>query len=305
MDKFRAMSVFKRIVEAGSFSRAADSMGMARGSATRLIQDLEATLDVQLIQRSTRSLRLTPKGAVYYGHCVTILAAVDQAEAGFRNAERGPQGRLRIVLPDSLGLRVIVPSLPSFHAQHPDIELAMQFGEHRPDMIQDGIDCAIRIGELEDSSLSARRIGRYPYVTAANPTYLARFGTPSHPDGLQAHHAVNYAVPGASPGLTFLSNGKPRVVRVPSRLSTDDSEAHLQSGLLGLGLIQVPLLLAMPHLERGELAEVLPDFRPPAPALSAIFSRPNLTPALRVFIDWVDDVCKENGVVADAGAPSR
>ena len=300
MDKLRAMSVFKRIVEAGSFGRAADSLGMARGSVTRLIQELEDALDARLIHRSTRSLRLTSKGAIYYGHCVSILAAVDMAEAGFRNTTRGPHGRLRVVLPDSLARRVLLPALPSFHDRHPDIELAMHFGEDRPDMVQDGIDCAIRIGELEDSSLSARRIGRYPYVTAASPAYLARFGTPSHPDALQAHRAVHHAVSGSPPGLTFLADGKPKVVRVPSRLSTDDSEAHLQSGLLGLGIIQVPLLLAIPHMERGELNEVLAEFRPAAPALSAIFSRPNLSPALRVFVDWVDSVCRANGVVAGA-----
>lgn len=298
MDKFRAMSVFKRIVDAGSFSRAAESLGMARGSVTRLIQELEDALDARLIHRSTRSLRLTSKGAIYYGHCVSILAAVDMAEAGFRATTREPHGHLRIVLPESLGRRVILPALPSFHDLHPDIELAMSFGENRPDMVQDGIDCAIRIGELEDSSLTARRVGRYPYVTAASPGYLARFGIPTYPDGLQAHRAVHHAVSGSPPDLTFLADGERRAVRVPSWLSTDDSDAHLQCGLLGIGIVQVPLLLAMPHIERGELREILAGFRPAAPALSAVFSRPNLSPALRVFVDWVDSVCRANDVVA-------
>ncbi|MEN7526703.1 LysR family transcriptional regulator [Cupriavidus sp. DL-D2] len=307
MDRLRAMSVFTRIVDAGSFGRAADSLGLSRGAVTRIMQELEAHFAVQLIHRSTRSLRLTSIGATYYGHCTSILDAVDTAEAGFRHPARGPQGRLRIVMPDSVGRCVILPALDGFHAQHPDIELVVRFDEDRVDMVQDGIDCAFRIGELEDSSLIARRLGAYPYITVASPAYLARYGLPKNPDSLQEHIAVNWANSESMSqfGLTFTVDGSPRLVRVPSRLTTNFSDAHLHSALLGLGIVQVPSILAAPHIESGELREILPDFRPPPPLLSVIFSRQKLTPALRAFVDWVGTVCHLDGPLDSVKPSSR
>jgi len=277
------------VVETHSFTRAADSLGMPRGSVTRVIQDLEAFLRVRLLNRTTRSVSVTSDGAAYYERCLQILADVDAAELALAAPGSAPRGRLRVDMSGSLGKRIVVPALGDFHARYPDIDLTLGFGDRVVDLVQEGVDCVIRIGALDDSSLVARRLGVYPLVTAASPGYLARHGVPHSLEALQAHWAVNFVSSrtGRAVSLQFERDGHVTQVRPRSRLSANDGDAYLQCGVLGLGLIQVPRLMAEPHLDRGELVEVLAGLRPAPLPISAVYPHGrHVSPQVRAFLDW-------------------
>src|SRR5476651_933562 len=192
MDRLQAMQVFTRVVDTNSFSRAADTMDMPRASVTTIIQNLEAFLNVRLLQRTTRRLNLTPDGAAYYERCVRILADIEETESSFANTGKGPRGKLRIDMPGSIGRMIVMPQLCEFHTRYPDIELMVGFGDKPVDLIQDGVDCVIRIGFLQDSGLVARRVGMRQSVTVASPHYLQRYGVPNTIEDLERHIAVNY-----------------------------------------------------------------------------------------------------------------
>lgn len=297
MDKLHAMHVFTRVVDTNSFSRAADSLGVPRGSVTRVIQELEAFLRVRLLNRTTRSLSVTSEGAAYYEKCARILAEVDAAEAEFADITRAPRGKLRVDLSGSLGKLIIVPALNDFHARYPDIDLTLGFGDRLVDLVQEGIDCVIRIGELEDSSMIARRLGVFQLVTAASRTYIAQHGEPTTLDALQDHLTVNYfsTRTGRMVNLNFSVNGNAVNVRARSRLSANDGDAHLQCGVMGLGLIQVPRVIAQPYLESGALVEVLPAFRPAPLPISAVYPQNrHLSPQVRAFVDWSAELFARN-----------
>lgn len=161
------MQVFTRVVDTNSFSRAADTLNLPRASVTTIIQNLEAHLNVRLLQRTTRRLNLTPDGAAYYERCVRILADIEEAEGSFSHNGKGPHGKLRVDMPDAIGRLIVMPQLCDFHSRYPDIELMMGFGDKPVDLIQEGVDCVIRVGTLQDSSLVVRRIGVFQGVTVA------------------------------------------------------------------------------------------------------------------------------------------
>src|SRR5471030_641692 len=192
MDRLHAMKVFTRVAEVGSFSRAADVLQIPKASATTIIQQLEAHLDIRLLQRTTRRLSLTADGAAYYEHCVRLLGDIDAVESSFHVNTRQPRGKLRLDFPAVLGRQLIMPALFEFQERYPEIELVVGMSDKPVDLIQESVDCVIRIGELQDSSLVARRIGVYQGVTVASPDYLERHGIPTMIEDLQEHAAVNY-----------------------------------------------------------------------------------------------------------------
>jgi LysR family transcriptional regulator for bpeEF and oprC len=289
MDKLQAMQVFTRIVESNSFSGAADSLQMPRSSVTTIMQNLEAHLKVRLLNRTTRRISLTADGAAYYERCARILADVEDSENAF-STPVSPRGKLKIDMPGSIGRLVIVPALADFHRRYPDIELMLGIGDRAIDLVQDGVDCAIRIGSLPDSTLVARRIGVSEFVTVASPDYLARHGHPRTLADLDAHVAVHYfsSTNGRIVEMDFVVDGKPVEVRMRSRLAANDGDAYMQCGLRGLGLIQIPHFLARPHLESGALVEVLEPWRPAPFPVSAVYPyNRHLSPQVRAFVEWV------------------
>ena len=195
MDKLQAMEVFARIVETGGVTRAADSLGLPKATATTLIQRLEANLGVKLLNRTTRRVSVTPDGAAYYERCVAILAEVRETEESLTQQHTAPRGRLRVNVPTLMARSVFVPALPSFFALYPDIELALACSERHVDLIEEGIDCAIWSGEIEDTSVVARRVGFLYFATCAAPSYLAAHGQPTHPDDLVKHQCINHFSP--------------------------------------------------------------------------------------------------------------
>src|SRR3982751_2280856 len=191
MDRFDAMQAFARVVETGSFTKAAETLHMSKTSVTQLVQQLEARLRVKLLNRTTRKLNVTADGAAYYERVVRLLADMDDAETSLSSALASPRGRLRVDVPSPLARMILVPALPAFHARYPDIQLHLGVSDRMVDLIGENVDCVVRGGELADQSLMARRVGDLQLGVHAAPGYLERAGTPLHPRELEdTHHRV-------------------------------------------------------------------------------------------------------------------
>lgn len=293
MDRFQAMQVFTRVVDTNSFTRAADSLGLPRATVTTTIQGLERHLKVRLLNRTTRSLSLTPDGASYYEHSLRILADVEEAEASFHDIARGPQGRLRIDVPPSIGRLILIPALCEFHSRYPDIELAIGMGDRPVDLVQEAVDCVIRVGELQDSSMVAKRIGTFEIVTCAAPSYLERHGEPTTIAQLQDHCAVHYfsGRTGRNVDWSFTVDGQATAIAMKGAVSVNDAEAYVACGLKGFGMIQPGRYMVARHLASGALQEVLSDSTPSPMPISVVYlHNRHLSPKVRVFVDWVAEL---------------
>ncbi|MGF6597313.1 LysR family transcriptional regulator for bpeEF and oprC [Paraburkholderia sp. GAS448] len=293
MDRLQAMQVFTRVVDTNSFTRAAETLDMPRASVTTIIQNLEAFLGVRLMHRTTRRLSLTPDGAAYYERCVRILADVEETEASFQLGNRKPHGKLRIDMPGSIGRLIVIPSLCEFHTRYPDIDLQLGLTDRPVDLLQEGVDCVVRVGALQDSSLVARRIGLFEAVSCASPEYLKRHGTPKTIEDLENHRAVNYfsSRTGRVLDWVFKVDDKEIEVKMKGLVSVNDADAYVTCGVEGFGLIQPPVFMALPHLHSGQLVEVLPDLRPLPMPISVVYPHSrHLSSKVRAFVDWIAEV---------------
>ncbi len=291
MDRLQAMRLFTRIVELGSFSRAAEQLGVTRTAATQGIQQLEARLGVGLLARTTRQVRATVDGQSYYQRCVAILADLDDAEAEFSQATRQPRGRIRIDLPGSLCRLVLMPALPDFCARHPELRLEFSVSDRQIDPLREGVDCVLRIGALgDDLPLAARRLAALPLVTCASRDYLERHGRPRTLAELDRHRAVDNlsATTGKPFAFEFVVDGVLQTRQLSASVAVNDGGGYVAACAAGLGLIQVPLFHVQAQLAAGEFEEVLPAYRPPPMPLHLLYA-PKRQPAarLRVFMDWV------------------
>ena len=239
MDKIKAMQTFVRIVEANSFSKAAETLNLPRAALTATLQKLEAYLGTQLLQRTTRRLSLTPEGAEYFRHCIDILKAVDTAELAFRGPDATkPRGLLRINLPNTVGRRLIIPRIAHFHAAWPDVQLQLSLTDRLVDLTQEGIDCALRVGTLQDSAFIGKQVGLMRFVTCASPSYLARHGTPHTLADLATHSGIMHY--SGRTGRAFdwdFQQGKEVVrVQMAGPIAVNDADASVACALQGLGL---------------------------------------------------------------------
>lgn len=290
MDRLHAIEVFVRVVDSGSFTRAADSLRIPRSSVSTMVQRLEAHLGVRLLQRTTRRMQLTDEGTAYHAWCQRLLADLDEGESRFRGAGQAPRGRLRVDVPSRIARHVIAPALPTFFAQNPAIELELRSSDRNVDLVEEGVDLAIRVGDLRDSRLAARALGQLEMVNLASPAYLERYGTPTAPDDLERHFAVAYASPssGRIDEWEYVLDG--RVERLPlrARVTVNNAETYIACCLAGLGLIQIPAYDARDHLRDGSLVEVLAAWPAAAMPLSALYPhRRHLSPRVTAFLDWL------------------
>lgn len=303
MDRFQAMHVFVRVVETNSFTLAADTLGLPRSTVTTTIQGLERQLRSKLLNRTTRRISLTPDGASYYERCVRILADVEEAEAALHDTTQGPRGLLRIDTVPSLGRLILIPALCDFHTRYPDIELAIGMSDRPIDMVQDAVDCVVRVGELKGSTLVGKRIGTVEIVTCAAPSYIARCGEPTTIQELNQHQAIHYFshTTGRRVGdWSFLVDDRPVDISAGGTISVDDSEAYLTCGLLGFGIIQLPRYRVVPYLQSGELREVLAPWAPaPMPISVAYLYNRHLSSKVRVFVDWVSELFQQCPLMKD------
>ncbi|MBX3657790.1 MAG: LysR family transcriptional regulator [Ramlibacter sp.] len=290
MDRFTALQLFTRIVELGSFSRAADQLDMPRATATYAIKALESRLGVRLLERSTRAVRPTLDGQAFHERCVQILSELEDAEGSLRQIAVNPRGVLRVDMNGTHATRIVLPRIDEFRSRYPNIEVVLSCGDRLVDLVREGVDCVIRAGEPRDSSLVARRLAVMPQVLCASPEYLAFFGTPRHPGELEAHQAVCFF---SSTGniqypIELEVESESRKYDVGGWLSVNDAESYVAAALRGGGLIQLPRFHVEEYLQEGRLVEVLADFPSPGLVLSAMYPyRRQLSPRVRVFVDWI------------------
>ncbi|NPC58664.1 LysR family transcriptional regulator [Caenimonas soli] len=294
MDQIQSMRVFARVVEAGTFTKAAASLDLPKGTVTKLVQHLEGRLKVKLLNRTTRRVTVTPDGAAYYERTARLLNDLDDIEASMTNAQANPSGRLRIDVGASVARLIVIPALPSFYERYPDIQLDLGVGDRPVNLISDNVDCVIRGGDLLDQSLVARRIANLSLVTVASPEYLKRHGEPAHPNELEdGHIMVNFfsAVTGRSYPDIFVKDGETIELVGRHKVSVNDSNAHMAAVLAGLGVSQTAMFQAAPYLASGELVKVLPDWsRPPLPIHVVYPPNRHLSAKVRAFVDWAADL---------------
>jgi LysR family transcriptional regulator for bpeEF and oprC len=297
INKLQAMQVFVRVVETGAMTRAADSLGLAKATATTLIQQLETALGVKLLNRTTRSVSVTTDGAAYYPRCVAILAQVKETEESLAQRHATPGGRLRVEVPTLMARLVIVPALSSFFARYPDIDLQLGCSERRSDLIEEDIDCAVWSGELEDSTLIARRVGLLYFGTCASPTYLAMHGVPHHPDQLSAYRCINHFSPrtGKTFDWVFAKNAERIQTALRGPVALDDENSYVAAAESGLGIAQIPAFVLKEAMERGSLDLVLGDWVPEPVPLNVVYPQNrHLSSKIRVFVDWVAELFSEH-----------
>ena len=302
MDRFNAMQAFARVVETGSFTKAAATLNMSKTSVTQLVQQLEARLRVRLLNRTTRKVNVTADGAVYYERVVSLLADLDDAETSLSSASMAPRGRLRVDVPSPLARMLLIPALPDFYARYPEIQLTMGVSDRIVDIIGENVDCVVRGGEITDQSLVARHVGDLQLGVYAAPSYLQRAGRPTHPRELEEgrHHTVGYLWFRTGKALPFaMQRGEERIeAQGRALLTVDDGNAYLAAGLAGLGMLWLPQYMARPHLASGELLPLFEDWHmAPMPMYLAFPPNRHVSAKLRVFIDWVIELLAEHAPI--------
>lgn len=293
MDRLAALQLFNRIVESGSFSRAAAQMGIPRATATHAIKELETRLGARLLERTTRQVRPTLDGQAFHLRCVQVLAELEDAESALSRVTSSPRGVLRLDMHGSHATRIVLPRIDEFRALYPDMDLVVGSGDRLVDLVGEGVDCVIRGGVPRDSSLVARRLANMPQLVCASPDYLARFGRPSHPDALAEHHTVRFLSAGGASEfpVELFVDGVLRTYGLRGWMAVSDAENYIACGLRGCGLIQLPRYRAEEDLAAGRLEEVLPGWASPALPVSALYPQHRqLSTRVRVFIDWVSGV---------------
>lgn len=291
MDQLQAIRAFARVVEAGNFTRAADSLDMPNATLSKLVQELEAHLGVRLLQRTTRRVTVTPEGQDYYAKASRVLRDLEDIDSSFNIARSKPRGHLRIDVGGSTARDVLVPLLPDFLARYPDIRIDLGVSDRSVDLISDNVDCVIRGGALDASSLVARGIGQATMVTCASPEYLRHNGIPAYPEELRnGHRLVSYLSPqnGRAVPFHFERDGERSELKIEHRIGVNESNAHLAACVAGLGIIQTFSYAAGAALRDGTLVEILADWRPPPYPFHVVYPQNRyVTHRLRVFIDWL------------------
>ena len=291
MDRFDQYRVFAQVAEMGSFIKAAHALDAPRASVSAAIQQLETQLGVRLLHRTTRQVRLTADGEQLLERVLPLLAEVEDIDQLFQASERQVSGRLSIDVPSRVARRLIAPQLPGLLRRHPRLQVVLSSTDRAIDLVQEGVDCAVRIGALHDSSLVVRPLGSIALINCASPAYLREHGEPMQPEDLASGHwAVGYASPKTGrelPWETVLPDGSVRQDPVRSRVVVNNAESYIACCLAGLGLIQIPRFDVQHLLTAGELVEVMPAARAAPMPVSLLYPhRRQRSRRLAVFHEW-------------------
>lgn len=295
MDRIDLFRIFARVVEVASFTRAADAMGMPRSSVSAAVAELEGRVGARLLHRTTRKVSPTQDGAAFYERCIRVISDVEETEGLFKQSIAKPSGKLRIDVPGRIGRLIIAPALPSFLDAYPGIDIDLGVTDRAVNLVEDSVDCVLRVGQLADSGLIARPIGKLLLINVASPDYLARQGVPDNPAKLEAHWAVNYASPstGRVEPWEWIEGGELRTAAVRGRVTVNSAEAYIACCLAGLGLIQIPAYDVRQHLEAGELVEVMTTHRAePLPMTLLYPHRQHLSRRVQLFAEWLEMLLK-------------
>ena len=288
MDRLEAMRLFVRVAELGSFSAVALQLGVARSVVTRQVAALEAHLGAKLLARSTRRLSLTSAGAAYLEKCRVILNLVEVAETGLAEERQTPRGLIRLSLPLVYSLKYLAPLILEFARLYPEVELDMDFSDRRTNLIQEGIDMAVRITPRLDPGDITRRLGSGRMVLVASPDYLDRHGEPQHPSELIHHQCLGYTAMANSQRWGFVMDGKVEMFPIRSRLQANNGDVLLKAAVAGLGIAYEPMFSASEFLESGLLRSILKAFSTPEIGIYAVLpSNRHIPHRLRVLMDFL------------------
>ncbi|PNG26358.1 LysR family transcriptional regulator [Methylocella silvestris] len=290
MDRIDLFQIFTRVVDCGSFTRAAETLRLPRSSLSAAVQDLEIRVGARLLHRTTRKVSPTQDGEAFYERCLRLIADVEEAENLFRQTSVSPSGTIRIDAPGRIGRRIIAPALPDFLARYPEINIELGVTDRAVNLVEDGVDCVLRVGDLTDSSLIARRIGDLPLINTASPAYLQRFGAPRTPADLENHWAVFYASPstGRVADFEWVEGHEIRTTPMRGRVTVNSAEAYIACALAGLGVIQIPAYDVADQLAAGQLADIMPSYRAAPMPMALLYShRRHLSRRLQLCLDWL------------------
>lgn len=292
MDKIAAMKAYVKVVESTSFARAAEVLHTSAAYVTRMVQVLESDLGVKLLIRTTRRSKPTDAGVRYYERCVALLRDLDEMDADAQASKGSNSGVVRVSMPSLIAKSAVIPALPDFFANHPEIRLDISIADHHSDLIEEGLDCAVRVGAVSEPGLVAKPLGHYKTLTYASPDYIRRHGEPFALDDLGDHIGVSYAMKsGRIRSWEFFEGNEVRAVPLKSAILVNDADTYVACGLAGLGLIQGSSFVLDAHVRAGRLKKVLRDY-PLNPRPVSVVYMPNRTKPRRVdiFIDWLIDL---------------
>jgi len=292
MNQLDAMRIYVRVAEMASFTLAAQSMGLPKGSLSTAVQRLEDLVGVRLLHRTTRRVQMTLDGQAFYERCKDLLADVEELHGMFQLGEESLQGRLRVDMPMGVARTIILPRLPEFMRAHPGLEIEFSSTDRRVDLVREGFDCVMRVGALGDSTLVARPLGHYRIINCASPEYLAAFGMPETLEDLTRHRLIHYVptLGARSAGFEYVdaASGETRFVAMAGALTVNNSDAYQTACLAGLGLIQAPDAGVRSLIERGQLVEVLPQYRAAPMPVSLLYgNRRHVPKRVQVFMAWL------------------
>lgn len=299
MDRIDLFRIFTCVVECASFTRAADTLGVPRSSVSAAVQELEGRVGARLLHRTTRKVSPTQDGVAFYDRCQRVISDVEDTENLFRQTAAQPSGKLRIDVPGRIGRLIIAPALPEFLDLYPQIDIVLGVTDRTVNLVEDSVDCVLRVGPLSDSGLITRSIGKLPLINVASPVYLEHHGVPQSPDDLGTHWAVNYASPsnGRVEGWEWIEEGTLHTLPMRGRVTVNSAEAYIACCLAGLGLIQIPAYDVRHHLEAGELVEVMAQHQAEAMPMALLYShRQHLSRRLQVFANWLEALLEANVV---------
>jgi LysR family transcriptional regulator, regulator for bpeEF and oprC len=296
MDRFDTMLAFTRVVELESFTKAAMSLNLPKTTVSAQVLALEKRLRVKLLHRTTRRISVTTDGAAYYERAIRLLNELEETEAALNQATASAKGRLRVDVPTPLGRLVIIPSLPDFFNRYPEIQLEIGCDDRPIDLLEEGVDCVIRIGNLLDSSLVARRVGTMQFMLVASPDYLKTYGTPKIPDDLQRHQAVHFFSSKTGKVRNFILEHEGAEQEIPSirKLALNSGDAIVSAALAGIGICQLPNFMVQGYLTEGKLEKVLGDYGAGSLPINALYPQNrHLSSKVRAFIEWVAELFSE------------
>lgn len=299
MNQLEAMQIYLRVAELSSFTDAADSLGLPKANVSTAVQQLESFLGTRLLHRTTRRVQMTHDGHAFYERGKDLLADFDELKTLFHSTQNQLRGRLRVDMPTSIARDLVLPNLPTFLREHPELEIELSSTDRRVDIVREGFDCVLRVGSLVDSTLIARPIGEYQLINCASPSYLARYGTPTSLSDLATHQLVNYVptLGGKSSGFeyreTMGDKSIEKTITMQGALTVNNTDAYTSACLAGLGIIQSPEPPMREHIAAGRLVEILPEYRPaPMPVSLVYANRRHLPKRTQVFMTWLTDLVK-------------
>ncbi len=291
MDRIDALKLFSLVAETESFSKAAEISRLPRSTVSAVIQKLESSHKTQLLYRTTRKVHLTEDGLALLQRCHYLLAEMDEIDSLFKQNPSKVSGKIKVDVPSRIGSRVIAPALPDFLNQFPEIDIELRVTDRAVDLIQEGVDCVLRVGNLVSSSLIARPVGRFDIINVASVAYLKKYGAPEKTEDLSNHFAVNYISPttGKVMPWEYIKDNKLISITMKSRVMVNHADTYIACALSGMGMIQAPAFDVMHLLAKGELVEVLPHAKAEPMRVNILYPhRQHLSQRVRIFIDWLE-----------------